>query len=116
MLADIIVGLGVVAILATALAISLSRRQAVSDHLADSREATRVAEQTLTALQSGEKVPASDEHTKIDVKPMSGALEIGTAHWVTVQVTHNGRKVSLSGLAKSAAEASTRPAEAGGVK
>ena len=73
MLADIIVALAVVTILAGALAVSLSRRQTVSDHMADSREATRIAEQALTALQSGETVRASDEHTKIDVKPAAGA-------------------------------------------
>ena len=116
MLADIIIALAVVTILAGALAVSLSRRQTVSDHMADSREAIRIAEQTLTALQSGQSAPISDEHTKIEVKPAAGAGDVAALHWVTVEVTRNGRKASLTGLSKAVAETATRPAEAGGGK
>jgi hypothetical protein len=121
MLADILVGFAVVLILAAALAVSLKRRQAVVDHLADSRAATRVAEQTLTALQSGQAAPMGDAETKIEIRPAgAAAADVAGLRWVTVEITRNGRKASLTGLAKAnavpATQPATRPAEAGGAR
>jgi type II secretory pathway pseudopilin PulG len=126
MLVDVIMAIGVVLILAGALAVSLTRRQAVSNHLADSRAATRVAEQVLTALQSGEPLPAGDAETKIAVKPVAGAADVAGLRWVSVAVTRGGRAASLVGLARAGAGAvsatspgispTTQPAQAGGAK
>jgi type II secretory pathway pseudopilin PulG len=122
MLVDVIMALGVVMILAGALAVSLTRRQAVSNHLADSRAATRLAEQVLTALQSGQPIPAGDAETIIVIKPSAdsagaaGAADAAGFRWVTVQVTRRGRSASLVGLARSGAIPATAPAESGGAK
>jgi len=102
LLADAVVGLALLGIIAGMLAVALNRQQLALRRLADSRAACRLAENTLANLRSGRAAPhpAADTDTvrwrRIDLpRPPAGMV------WVQVDATVNGRQNSLIGLVPS---------------
>ncbi len=105
-LADAVMALAIVLILLTVLTVAVSRQRRGSERLADSRAAIRLAEATITALQTGAAPPAAPEGMAVQVRPTSaqpGAAVPSGCAWVDVQVTYgNGRRTSsLAGLVRA---------------
>lgn len=102
-LADTIVAIIVVGILAAALVVSVRRQQRAADQLADSREATRFAERTLIAMQSGEALPPPPAGMSVKVRAIdSPPSPAKGCAWAVVTVTRStGRSSELSGLVRA---------------
>jgi type II secretory pathway pseudopilin PulG len=94
---DALVGLLIIAALAAALAVGLGRQRRATTRLADSREATRLAERALVALQSDRAPPTAGAEETIVVAKLSGASSTGQ-QWVEVTATVRARSASLIGL------------------
>jgi type II secretory pathway pseudopilin PulG len=106
---DAIVAMGIILILIAALATAATRDRRGGDRLADSREAIRLAEQTLTALQAGAAPPTPLEGATIEITPLHSVETIPGFAWVRVQVTNHSRIGSLTGLARVAAVKDAKP-------
>ena len=105
-LADAVMALGIVLILLAVLTAAVSRQRRGSERLAESRAAIRLAEETITALQTGAAPPAAPEGMSVRVRPLEvkpGGLQTPSGcTWVDVQVTYtNGRASNLSGLVRA---------------
>jgi len=101
-LADTIVAIIIVGVLAAVLVLSVRRQQKAADQLADSREATRLAERTLIAMQTGAKPPPSPAGMSVKVRSIdSTASPARGCAWAVVTVTRpNGRASELTGLVR----------------
>jgi type II secretory pathway pseudopilin PulG len=102
---DAVMALAIVLILLIVLTVSVSRQRRGSERLADSRAAIRLAEATITALQTGATPPPAPEGMVVTVRPAPTQPETnvpdGTV-WVDVNVTYgNARSSSLSGLVRA---------------
>jgi len=102
---DAIMALAIVMILLGVLTVSVNRQRRGSERLADSRAAIRLAEATITALQTGTKPPAAPDGMAVSVRAAQTQPEMsvpdGTA-WVDVSVTYgSGRSSSLAGLVRA---------------
>jgi type II secretory pathway pseudopilin PulG len=95
--AETIVAIALVAILLVLLASGIGRQRLASDKLATSRDAVNLAEQTLTALQTGQPAPKALADAKVQVAIVPAAAREGTK-WVKVDVQLNGRSTSLLGI------------------
>lgn len=104
-MADAMMALAIVLILLTVLTVAVSRQRRGSERLADSRAAIRLAEETITALQTGAALPSAPQGMTLQVRPTQAqhGLEGPTGcTWVDVLVTYgNGRSSSLSGLVRA---------------
>jgi len=109
-LIDAIVAMGIILLLTLVLTVAVTRQQRTTAKLADTRDAVRLAEQTLTAIQAGEPAPAPPEGSVIDILPAGPVKEAAGLAWVSVHVTHRGRSATLVGVARAAAAPSTQPA------
>jgi hypothetical protein len=104
---DAVMALAIVLILLMVLTVSVSRQRRGGERLADSRAAIRLAEATITALQTGAAPPAAPEGMAVTVRP--APLQPGTQVsegmvWVDVNVTYGtARSSSLSGLVRAEA-------------
>ena len=101
---DAIMAVAIVVILSTVLAVAVSRQRRGSERLADSREAIRLAEATLTAMQSGAPVPAAPAGMTVQVRPVDAQPELAApsgSAWVEVVVTHDGRSRGLTGIVRA---------------
>src|SRR5688500_9414702 len=98
---EAVLGLAVVMILTAALALSVTRSQRAAQRLADSRAAARLAEATITALQSGNPAPATPAGATVQVRRLDPAADLppGTT-WANVNVSFNGRIVELTGVVR----------------
>ena len=103
--ADAIVALGIVLMLLAMLSVAVSRQRRGGERLADSRAAVRLAEETLTALQTGATPPAAPQGMAIQVRAtpaQTPPLEAPSgATWVDVLVSYNGRSSTLSGIVRA---------------
>jgi type II secretory pathway pseudopilin PulG len=102
-LIDALVAIGVIALLTTALATSMTKQRRAEDRLAASRESIRLAEQALVALQARQSAPVPPEGTTLDIAPADASAPAGW-RWVTVRVTREGRTITLTGLAPGGGE------------
>lgn len=102
-LIDALVAIGVIALLTTALATSMTKQRRAEDRLAASRESVRLAEQALVALQAKQSAPQPPEGTSLQVLPSDASAPAGW-RWVTVRVTRDGRTITVTGLAPSGGE------------
>ena len=104
-LIDAIMALAIVLILLGVLTVAVARQRRGSERLADSRAAIRLAEETITALQTGAAAPTPPEGIKVQVRatPAPDKLEAPSGStWVDVEVMYqNGRSSSLSGLVRA---------------
>jgi type II secretory pathway pseudopilin PulG len=103
--ADAVIALAILLLLLTVLSVSVSRQRHGSERLADSRAAIRLAEETITAMQSGAAPPAAAQGMTVAVRPTQAQHDLqppaGLA-WVDVVVSYNhGRSSSLSGLVRA---------------
>jgi hypothetical protein len=94
--------------------VMLARQTRVSQRLAESRAAQRLAESVLLDLQCGRsaQLPQGTAEPRVDVQALDGASGVGTSRWVRVEVTYDGRRASLIGLVPTGA--TTQPEEGGG--
>lgn len=90
-LTEAIIAMSVILILTAVVATSATQHRKGSDRLANTRAATRLAEQTLTALQAGQPAPTPGEGSAIEIVPLEG-------NWVRVRTVVNGRQSELIGL------------------
>ena len=98
-LADAITGLGIILVLSAVTLIALSHYRKGTDRLTDTRQANRLAEQTLLALQLGQAAPTPGEEEKIDIAPLPGSTDrLPNCAWVRVRAVHNGRSAELVGI------------------
>ena len=101
---DAIMALAIVLIMLGVLTTAVTRQRRGADRLAESRAAVRLAEDTLTAMQSGAARPDAPEGTTVTVRPTEVqpalAAPAGNA-WVDVTVSHNGRSTMLSGIVRA---------------
>ena len=96
-------------VLAAALTMAIGRQNRASQRLAESREATRLAERTLTTLQAGQPPPAPLEGAIIEIAPLHAASEVPGCTWVRIRVTNNGHAAGLVGLVRSTPSAGASP-------
>ncbi len=95
--------LAIVLFLLSLLSIAVARQRRGSERLADSRAAIRLAEETITAMQTGGSPPPA-RGMKVQVRsiptPPHFTAPSGSM-WVDVQVTYgNGRSSNLSGMVR----------------
>lgn len=98
LLADVLLGLILLATLATVLALSLNMRSRSAIRLAHQRAALQTAQQVLAALGSDGQAPAVDPGMTVQIS-RSGTRS-GDFEWVEVTVVHEGRRAALVGLAR----------------
>jgi hypothetical protein len=108
---EMLLGLFLIIAVATVTAVMLVRQQRVSQRLAETRAAQRVAESVLLDLQAGRPAQLPPEMTasQLDVQPVKDAALVGSSQWVRVEITHDGHRASLMGLVP--AGATTQPAK-----
>jgi type II secretory pathway pseudopilin PulG len=110
--ADTIMGLAIVLILAALLATAVTRQRKGTERLAESRAAARVAEQIVTAMQSGAAVPPAPQGMNIEIRKVEAPSQPSGMSWVDVRVNQNGRSSNVIGLVR--AEAAAAAAATGG--
>jgi type II secretory pathway pseudopilin PulG len=66
--------------------------------LADSRDAMRLAEQTLIALRAGEDIPKPPAPNKVTIDRCQGGVEVAGHVWVYVEATVANQRRGLTGL------------------
>jgi len=102
-LVDALVAMAIILLLTLVLTVAVTRQQRTTAKLADSRDAVRLAEQTLTALQAGDPAPAPPEGSLVEIRPAGAVKDVAGLAWVSVHVTHRGRSATLVGIARAAA-------------
>src|ERR1700722_18090456 len=95
--ADAMVGLSIIAMLATLLAVAVNRQQMARQRLADSRSARRLAEYVLLSLQHGQPIPPATD-AKIEIHPATGGVAPAGFAWTIVQTDVHNQIASLIGL------------------
>jgi hypothetical protein len=104
--ADLIIALGLTITVGTLLVVAANRQNRGSDRLAETRAAVSLAEQTITALQTGEPIPHAGEGQKIQVQKLDTASGVKGMVWATVTTQVNGRSASLTAMVREAAAGS----------
>lgn len=95
LLADLMTGILIMALLATVLLVSLTLRSKSARKLEIQRAAMQQAERALVSLQDGQLPQAQDERLSIQ---RTGKL-VGRMEWVEISVKQDGRTALLAGLA-----------------
>jgi type II secretory pathway pseudopilin PulG len=109
----VVTALLIVAALATLLAVATRRHERAARTLADAREATRLAEATLTALQTGAPRPAPPSGAAVRITTDPTPVSIPGCRWTTVSVTLNGRTSQLTGITRTGTPATARSSAGG---
>ncbi|CAN5465913.1 hypothetical protein BH09PLA1_BH09PLA1_16810 [soil metagenome] len=98
LLMDMMIGMVLLVVLATVLAVGVRSRQRGAMHLLESRAAIRSAEAALFELQAGANEPTPRRGVEVRViDDRSGNAPAGH-RWVRVEAYCNGRSASLVGL------------------
>ena len=99
---EAVIGLMIVAMLAGLFAVALTQHRKAAQRLTDTRYATRLAEQTLTAMQTGQPLPQPPDGVKLECArlPEPGDLPAGCA-WAGVRVISGDRSVQLVGIVRA---------------
>jgi type II secretory pathway pseudopilin PulG len=108
-LIDAIFAMGIILLLTAVLTIAMTRQRRAADRMADTRDAVRLAERTLTALQTHRPAPAPPEGSAIEIRPLGAAKPAHGLAWVAVRVTHRGRSTELVGIAPAAPSRTSAP-------
>ena len=101
---EAVLGLVLLVVLATALAVVSNRHARVSSRLAASRAAVRSAEQALAEMKLSQRPAAS-----VTIKPVAFDSHVKNKAWVEVTAENDGQRASLFGLVPEA----SIPKEAG---
>ena len=96
--AEAIVALALLAFIMILLAVALGRQQKVLNRVADSRAALRIAEATLTAMQTHRIAPTAAPASAVRIIKLDTPCECSGYAWAKVQATVNGRSASLVGV------------------
>lgn len=96
---DALLSMGVIVIIAAALAASMAQQRKAEARLAASRDAIRIAEHALLALQAGQTAPSPPAGTTLEVSKSDSTQAPSGWYWVTVRVTRDGKASTLTGLA-----------------
>ena len=109
---DAIMALAIVLVLIGILTTAVARQRRGGERLAESRAAVRLAEATLTAMQTASPPPAVPEGFVVRVRsaeaPNGLRIPTGCA-WVDVEVSFSGRSTRLAGLARTEAVKGATP-------
>jgi len=95
--ADLLIGMGIVAVLAVSVFVILSRSSRLASKMSDSRTSARAAETALSDLQAERPVNAPSEVT-IDIHSEPGAAAVSGHVWVRVTAALAGQSAELVGL------------------
>jgi type II secretory pathway pseudopilin PulG len=98
LMADAVVGLAIVALLATLLAVAVNRQQMARQRLTDTRYAQRLAEYVLLSLQHNQPIPLETAETKIEIHPTPGGSAPPGYAWTIVQTHVHSQAAQLIGL------------------
>jgi len=90
-LADVLMGILMVGMLASVLAVSLTRFHAARERLASDRTAADAAHRTLIAVRMKQIAP--------EIADVSIVTKDHDANWISVTATCRGRSVTLLGMA-----------------
>ncbi|MBC8109278.1 MAG: type II secretion system protein [Anaerolineae bacterium] len=101
LLIDMVIGLLLLAVMTTVLAVGVRSRQKGSAHLTDTRAALRSAEAALYELQAGAPAPTSRKDVAVRIIDQQSDTAPAGHRWVRVEATCNGRSASLYGLIPS---------------
>jgi type II secretory pathway pseudopilin PulG len=96
-LADAVMSLIILSLLAAVLMMAAGRQRHASLRLKDQRAATALAERALSRMQAGEA--ADNSEGTIRIKRLADGDVPAGRQWVQVTVTFQGRSASLVGLA-----------------
>jgi type II secretory pathway pseudopilin PulG len=99
---EVISALCLISILAGMLAVTVQRQTFNLQDMANSRSAMRAAEDALTTLQSGGKLPTLAS-AKLTVTQLAVTADSPDRVWVEVHAEVSGRSATLSGLIPRAA-------------
>ena len=101
LLADLMVGIFILSLLATVLLMSLNLRINGAGKLESQRNATEAAQRVLSNLQNGRPIGEADF---IRLTLRRSGQKIGSSEWVEVTISLDGRHATLSGLAPTTQE------------
>lgn len=99
-LADAMVGLGIIAVAAGLVALSVARYNRAADRLGEQRQLYRFAEQALYHMQTGQ-APPRHEAWRLSVTPIEDRTSINDHTWWRVEVAGEHTRATLFGLAPS---------------
>ena len=97
---DTALAIGIVAILMTVMATAVTKQQRAAARLADARDAIRAAEQSITALQTGQPLPQPAGMT-IRVRKLDTPCDVPRCAWASVTVTSGTASRQLVGLVRA---------------
>jgi len=110
MIADAIIAIGIASILISVLGVALTKQSRASAQLAQQREQVRLAEELMTALQTGAAAPVTPEGFKVNVSKMSGSPDVAPGMtWARVVVTRGAHTSELIGVVPAAAVKDASP-------
>lgn len=96
-LADVVLGLVIVAATGALLSTTIARHHKAGERLAGSRAAVRAAERVLTDLQLEQPPPANDDGSRWEIQRLEAPAPPGQS-WVEVRAFSQERSASLTGL------------------
>jgi hypothetical protein len=102
LVADILLGLVLLGVATTFVAVAARQSAAATQRLAQTRAAARLAEEVITSLQAGEPVP-SEDGGQVEVERLASPVAFEGFAWARVTVRRDGREVRLVGLVRSGA-------------
>lgn len=105
LLADALMALAMVALLAAIMATAMGQQSRAARRLSDGRAAMRIAERVMLDLHTGGTAPSGAD-AKVCVEPVAAEAPAGLA-WVRVSVQVERSRATLLGLMK--ADAVERP-------
>ncbi len=107
--AEVVMAMAVVAILATALTVTVAKQQRAMARLDQSRAAMRFAEAALLSLQTSRPSPPPRAGMSLHVIAVANSeAPVGCA-WATIHVDGNGPSAELTGLVRADALKGANP-------
>ena len=98
MFVDAIIGLALVGVLLSILAVSMTKRQQAMRELAEQRSVERAAEAALNELHAGRTMPPTIGDVAIKMTDAPGATAPAGYHWVQVHAVSGKRTATLVGV------------------
>jgi type II secretory pathway pseudopilin PulG len=95
---DAIIGLALVGVLLSIIAVSMTRRQQALRELAEQRNVERAAEAALNELHAGRTMPPSIGDVAIKMTDAPGGTAPAGYRWVQVQAVSGKRTATLVGV------------------
>lgn len=110
--ADALIGLAIVAVLATVLAVLAHRHAKASRLLAQTRAATRLCENVAAYLQAGKMVPLPTDGALVRVAPLPHPGPTPGTAWAEISTSVDGGRATLIAcVPRTSLSSTTRPAQ-----